>query len=94
MSYEVAKQFLTKISTDSEAAAKADEAYIQSLIKLAAEFGYKISASDMQLAMGDMASSGELSDAFLETAAGGAYNPGTRVGPVDTSQFSGKYFRS
>lgn len=93
MSYEVAKEFLTKISTDSEAAAKADEAYIQSLVKLAADLGFKISPSDLQLAMGDMASSGELSDAFLETAAGGAYRAGTMLG-VDTSQFSGKYYRS
>ena len=79
MSYEVAKQFLIKISTDSAAAAKADETYIQSLIKLADELGFKISPSDLQSAMGDMASSGELSDAFLETAAGGAYRAGTRV---------------
>lgn len=72
MSYEVAKQFLIKISTDAEAASKADDAYIQTLVKLAAELGYKISQSELQQAIGEMASSGELSDALLETAAGGA----------------------
>ena len=93
MSYEVAKQFLIKISTDSEAAAKADDAYIRSLVKLAAELGFNISPSEMQLAMSDMASTGELSDAFLETAAGGVIKAGIRGTLADSTFSSGKFSR-
>ncbi len=61
MSYEVAKQFLVKISTDAEAAAKADDAYVQALRALAAEYGYKVTISDLKLAMGDLASADQMS---------------------------------
>lgn len=41
MIYEVAKESLIKISTDAEAVSRAYDACIQTLVKLAAEFGHK-----------------------------------------------------
>lgn len=88
MSYENAKEFLTRISSDPSAGEKADEAYLNALIKLALEYGFKISLSDLQLAMGDMASSGELPEAFLESTVGGAIRS-----VIDSAQYFGRNIR-
>ncbi len=94
MSYENAKEFLSRLSTDPNLGTKADEAYLNALINLASEYGLNISLSELQLAMADMARSGEIPEAFLESTVGGAlsFGSGTR-GLTDSAQFFGRNVR-
>jgi len=81
MSVEKAKEFLIKTSTEEEAAAKADQAYWESLLKVSKEMGYEFGEEELQAAMEDLSSFGELSEGELEQVAGsGAWN--------DTMMFS------
>jgi predicted ribosomally synthesized peptide with nif11-like leader len=74
MSIENAKEFLVKISTDEAAARKAEEAHFRSLMETAADLGYEVSEEDLNQAMEDISSFGELSEDQLEAVSGGYYN--------------------
>ncbi len=89
MSYENAKEFLSRISTDPNVGEEVDAAYLDALIKLASKYGFNISLSELRLAMADMASSGELPEAFLESTVGGALPRGV----TDSAQFFGRNVR-
>ncbi len=71
MSVEQAKEFLVKISTDEEAADKARQAHEASLLKVAAELGFTLDASDLETAMAAIVEVDELTDDELDEVAGG-----------------------
>lgn len=73
MSIEQAKEFLVKISTEDEAARKAEEAHFASLLQTATELGYELSGDDLRQAMEDISSFSELSEDQLASVAGGSH---------------------
>ena len=71
MSVEKAKEFLISLSESEEAAAKADDAYVEALLKAAEELGHTVEEKDLRVALDEMFDAGELTDEELELAAGG-----------------------
>ena len=71
MSVEKAKEFLVELTKSRESAARAGEAYLEALMKVAGELGYKIEEQDLRSAMQEMSDLSELSEEGLEAAAGG-----------------------
>ena len=72
MSVEKAKEFLVELTKSRESAARAGEAYLEALMKVAGELGYEIEEQDLRSAMQEMSDLSELSEEGLEAAAGGA----------------------
>ena len=97
MSVEKAKGFLVELTNSRESAAKAREAYLEAMMKVAGELGYEIEEQDLRSAMHEMSDLSELSEEALEeVAAGGTcrtcgYNDSLGVwivGPIPTGSSS------
>jgi predicted ribosomally synthesized peptide with nif11-like leader len=71
VSLKQAKDFLVKIATDAKAAEKARLAHEASLLAVAKELGYHLTAADLEAAMAEIAEIDELSDEELDHVAGG-----------------------
>ena len=72
MSVQRAKDFLVKVSTDAATAEKARQAHEASLLSVAEQEGFDISAEDLRAAMSEISVLDDLAADDLDAVVGGA----------------------
>ncbi len=71
MSVEKAKEFLVSLTESEEAATKADDAYVEALMKTAQRLGHAFEEKELRAALDELSGAVELTDEELEPASGG-----------------------